>query len=177
MKNWASAAVAGTSLWHADDPDGGTNLRGSIAENAHAPVPPPLPRRPAVLLHLAAPFLAMSGPGRPIPGATASWDPCGTLPAAMSGAPGATSPSARTVREDTSTRRRTATSSAAREEAIIDEEAYARACDDDEVDEKRWRERWRRGGRRGVRSTNHRGTSEERSMKKKFPWLQDEIKK
>ena len=44
-KNSASAAVAGMSLWHAEEPEGGTNPRGSIAENAHAPVPPPRPRR------------------------------------------------------------------------------------------------------------------------------------
>ena len=44
-KNLASAAVAGMSLWHAEEPEGGTNPRGSIAENAHAPVPPPRPRR------------------------------------------------------------------------------------------------------------------------------------
>lgn len=135
-KNSASAAAAGMSLWHADDPDGGTNPRGSIAENAHAPVPPPpppRPRRPAVLLHLAAPFLPMPIPGRP--GAAASCDPCCTqLAAATSGASAGAratwSASARTEREETSRRRRTATSSAAREEAIIDEEVYVVACEE-----------------------------------------------
>jgi hypothetical protein len=40
-KNWGSAALAGMSLWQSDEPDGGTNPRGSIAEKVHAPVPPP----------------------------------------------------------------------------------------------------------------------------------------
>lgn len=137
------------SLWHADEPDGGTNPRGSIAENAQSPVPPPRPR-PALLPligRLPAPVLATPAPGWPVLGAAAAtWKSCRTRPAAMAGgsagAPSASAGSAvRAEREES--RRRTTSSrrrkgSRATEDAIRDGEkkrkargveAYVRACE------------------------------------------------
>lgn len=86
-KNWASAAVAGMSLWQDEDPDGGTKPRGSIAENVHAPVPPPRPRctlrRHSLVLGCrgaGSPFLDTAAPGR---GAT--WNSFHARPGARAG--------------------------------------------------------------------------------------------
>jgi hypothetical protein len=143
------------SLWHADDPDGGTNPRGSIAENSHAPVPPPRPRRALLLrsltgLVLVAPFLDI-----PAASAGATW----TRPAATAGAvAGASewrgSTAAQTTElDDSAARRRRANERsgsrgrrAIREDAQEVEEPWARAWKKKLVAGSRVM-RWRRRGR------------------------------
>lgn len=99
------------SLWHADEPDGGANPRGSIPENAHAPVPAP---RGALLL-----LLPLIGP---LPASfmatlVASWKSCRMRPAARVARGG--SEAARAEREES--RRTTMTSSTKRGRARAEE--------------------------------------------------------
>jgi hypothetical protein len=70
-KNWGSAALAGMSLWQSDEPDGGTNPRGSIAEKVHAPVPPP--RGLLLRCSLIGPFVG------------GTWNSCRARPSATPG--------------------------------------------------------------------------------------------